>query len=125
MIKLLSVSSWHQQAMNSTTQKLMKKAEAISYTVTQSKIHCYEVVSPCLNFTGHQMHLPPQFITENLEETLITHLVEKAVKIYMHSVPAGGIKEDIFTMSVSKPQNVAHHGHDSSSAAVGQTCSQP
>lgn len=43
----------------------------------------------------------------------------------MNAIPSEGVKEDIFSMSISQTQDVAHHGHHSSGATVGRTTAVP
>lgn len=47
-----------------------------------------------------------------------THPVKEAVKVHMDTVSAGGIKQDVFSVTITKTQDVAHHTHDGRSPGV-------
>lgn len=49
-----------------------------------------------------------------------THPVKEAVKIHMDTISAGGIKQDVFSVTITKTQDVAHHTHDGRSPGIRQ-----
>lgn len=51
--------------------------------------------------------------------------VEEAVKVNMHTVPIGGIKQNVLSMSVTQTKDVTNNRHHSTSSNISHTCLIP
>ena len=58
-------------------------------------------------FTLHNVH--EHVDNESIDLYSHTYSVEEAVEVHMNAVTAGGVKENIFTMSVSQAEDIPHH----------------
>ena len=54
-----------------------------------------------------------------------TNLVEEAVEVHVNTFPSERVKEDVFSVAIAQTQDVAHHGHHSSGAAVCRATAVP
>lgn len=52
-------------------------------------------------------------------------LVKETVEVNVNTFPSEGVEEDVFSMPVSKAQDVAHHGHHSGRPAVCRAAAVP
>ncbi len=65
----------------------------------------------------------PDYLFKKIETN--TNLVEKAVEVDVNTFTSERVKEDVFSVAISQTQDVAHHGHHSSRAAVRRTTAVP
>jgi hypothetical protein len=50
-----------------------------------------------------------------------TYLVKQAIKIYMDTISVGGIKQDIFTVSIAQPKYISNHRHHGGCTTIAET----
>lgn len=55
----------------------------------------------------------------------ITYLIEETVEIHMYTFTSQRIKENVFTMTVSKPQDITNHWHNCGGTTVCWSATVP